>query len=831
MNTWRFTAVLARLAIAGTLLVQAVLPLRAQTIAAYMSPSNATPPGNDATCDGTAANPCLTFKRAATFFTSTNNTVILNSGTFYNMESGDTPGGAIQVIGSGTSASPHVFMAAVPDGNHTWISAGVLINSSTGYTWTQVGSTTEWTTSISASTLANFERAWYQSSTDPFPQLLPRPTISTGGSSLANYFVQAAGRTAGFTCTTSSSTNCPAQGGCGSGRFECYNVYQRDSGDTSGGSGGNSYHSVTSAVQDLEADMFEDWTTFKARVANATNDGTNSCSTSTTQICTTGPAQSGTPSATQTFGPQSGRRYLLENCLPTGSNADPGCSTPGQGFYLDRCPTNSCSSGTESTYTLHYYGRSGDNPNNDSFIAAAQSKIMNLSAVQYTQFIGIGFGYDSLIVPSAGEKGATWLVTLPAAMTCAGCNDVQFVFDSFAHTGNWALEFTGGPQISGHGNTVDSSAFYDSGTGQLRYGQKDTNSDTDSKVAQYGQITNNVFEGAQKFLASGIGISIFIGNSHHNHVWNNLLYDTYNGAIEIGTELNNPPSGPGCRSKAPACVNAHDNDVEYNLIYNVGQGVTGEMGGVHMATSSATGNVFANNVIHDVTHDTKSPAGLRGEEGGSYCIYLDQGTSNVNVYNNLCYRAAQANIMLNSQTGMVGNVITNNILAYGLAGAIRKRHDATNLTVTFTNNIDYFDKGNTHKGPQYAPDGGHWYCNGGACDSIFVFDYNTYFNFLTSMCSGTPMFTSNLSGTVTYVSFSKWQSTIGEDVHSTCDTDPGFVAPSYSGGDNYNFSGSPPPGFVPFNYSLAGLSGSVPPYPTSLAASFPLQNLNPATDF
>ena len=790
--------------------------------AAYMSPSTASPPGNDSTCNGTAAKPCVSFKKAATFFTTKNNIVVLNSGTFYNMEAGDTPGSAIQSVGSGKSSNPHTFIAAVPDGNHTWISAGILINASTGYTWTQVGTSTEWTISLNASTFVNFERAWYQSSNDSYPQFLPRPVINTAGSTVPNYFVQGKGGITSYSCATSKSVDCPTRGACKAGRFQCYDVYQRDSADKSGGQNGNSYHAVNGAVQDLEADLFENWTTFKARLGSSVSDGTNSCSTSTTQICTTGPAQNGSG-----FGPIPGHRYLLENCLPTGPNADPGCSTPAQGFYLDRCPTNNCGSGPEATWTLHYYGRPADNPNFDNFVAPQKSKIMNLTGVEYTNFVGIGFGYDNYVTPASGQKGASWLVTVPAAMTCSRCNDVQFVFDSFAHTGNWALEFTKGPQIAAHGNTVSASVFYDSGTGQLRYGLKDSIHDTASTVPQYGQIVNNVFEGAQKFIPNGIGISLFIGNSHHNHVWNNLLYDTYSGAIELGTELN--PNVGGCMQ--PSCTDANNNDIEYNLIYNVGQGVTAEMGAIHTATSSATGNIIANNVIHDVTHDTMSPAGSAGTEGGSYCFYLDQGSSYINLYNNLCYRAAEADINVSSMINMVGNLINNNIFAYGLAGAIRKRMNGTQLMMTFTNNILYFDKGNPNAGPQYAPFGGNWYCNAGPCTSIFALDYNTYFNPGTSMCSGEPMFTSSLSGVLTYFSFNYWQQTLGEDVHSTCGSDPGFVGPSYAAGDNYNFVGAPPAGFSPFNQSLAGLSGSVPPYPPLLGAGFPLQNLNPATDF
>jgi hypothetical protein len=368
---------------------------------------------------------------------------------------------------------------------------------------------------------------------------------------------------------------------------------------------------------------------------------------------------------------------------------------------------------------------------------------------------------------------------------------------------------------------------FDVGVGCVRSGQIVNGADTDASVAQYNTFQNNIVRGVQRFFPGGIGLSIWIGNSHHNQVLNNTLDDSYSGAIGVGVTLGNPS-----QFGTPF---SHDNIIKFNLISNVSQGVTDDQGCIHAATSSMTGNIFSNNICHDVTSNTMVPFGHYG-----FCIYLDGASSNWTVTNNLCYRASTSGIFLNNLTGMVNNTISNNIFAYGKKGEIQKSADDISKIGDLQHNIFYWDKGNPAGGIQVDMVQSAWRPKpGGGITDIFTLDFSNYFYFGvgTPLLSNTRAFyttdgTNNPScnGVGTGCTTTQWQA-LNEDVHSTFNTDPGFVAPTFAGGDNYNFSGAPPTGFNVIDFTKIGASGSLPSIPATVAPGFPLQLLNPATDF
>src|SRR5262249_47432591 len=151
-------------------------------------------------------------------------------------------------------------------------------------------------------------------------------------------------------------------------------------------------------------------------------------------------------------------------------------------------------------------------------------------------------------------------------------------------------------------NEVTNNVFADLGTGAVRLGHLPCSTtsatcpngaDTDANVAQWTRVENNLLRGGQRGLAGGLRLAMWVGNSHHNTVKGNTINDWYSGGIGVGATLNNPST--------QGTPFSHDNLVTYNLIYDIGQGVLRDHGGLHTATSNQPGNVFANNVIHDVS--------------------------------------------------------------------------------------------------------------------------------------------------------------------------------------------------------------------------------------
>src|SRR5205807_2220586 len=94
-----------------------------------------------------------------------------------------------------------------------------------------------------------------------------------------------------------------------------------------------------------------------------------------------------------------------------------------------------------------------------------------------------------------------------------------------------------------------------------------------------------------------VGVSAAVSFTNSNTITHNEIHDFYNGAIGVGLTW-------GITGNSSL---THDNVISYNLLYNLGQGVTDDMAGVYFASSATTGNQVLNNVIHDVTHAWQDP--------------------------------------------------------------------------------------------------------------------------------------------------------------------------------------------------------------------------------
>ena len=367
------------------------------------------------------------------------------------------------------------------------------------------------------------------------------------------------------------------------------------------------------------------------------------------------------------------------------------------------------------------------------------------------------------------------------------------------------------PRVTGW--KVVNSLLYDLGTGGVRIGQSvQTQRDTDANVAQWVLVQNNLITGGGRVQPTGIGTGVLVGNSHHNTITHNEINDFYNGAVGVGLVW----GVTGYTSLA------HDNMISYNLLYNLGQGVTSDIGGIYFASSKTTGNQVLNNVIHDVNHPILDSDGFGGNG-----IYFDQGTSNVVAKNNLVYRTTSSSLFANmsdrnADTYPQNNIADNNIFV--LANLFTFNHGGQNPnSVTLTHNIIYY---------KVSLQGGKWACFdvGGSgkpvpCPTRFVFDNNLYWNptgtalkFITTTPYSNPPRTS--------YTFTAWQA-LQEDVHSQ-NKDPLFINPVYPT-DNFNLQAGSPAfnvGFKSFDPSLAGRTTKLLVAPT-VPASFPLQLKDP----
>ena len=118
-----------------------------------------------------------------------------------------------------------------------------------------------------------------------------------------------------------------------------------------------------------------------------------------------------------------------------------------------------------------------------------------------------------------------------------------------------------------------------------------------------------------------------------------------------------------------------DNRICNNHIYDLGKGFLSDMGGVYLL-GSQPGTVVSGNRIHDI----------KCKEYGGWALYTDEGSAEILLENNLCYRTSS-----NSYHQHYGssNVVRNNIFAMADDNMLRVSRAEPHLSIMFTGNIVY----------------------------------------------------------------------------------------------------------------------------------------------
>lgn len=532
----------------------------------------------------------------------------------------------------------------------------------------------------------------------------------------------------------------------------------------------NGVPSKMANLGDVELINFEAWDVPHMRIA--------SVNTSTQRIVTT--ASLGVQSFFHGFVP--GHRFLLENVKEA-------LKVAGQ-FYVDR-PTG----------IITYLPKSGETMANTTIVAPHLQKILSASGLSYVTFQGLTFAHSDWQAPvGGGYLSGQADNNTPAALSLTNSTGVVFEADTVEHTGAYGIEFQGTGTAGGAQYLAQfrDGLITDTGGGGIRVGGIATctgsHPHTDANVPQHIYIGNNLITGGDRVLA--VGFAMMIGDAHDVLIEHNEIYDFYNTAIGIGYNW------------GYTCNFAHDNVVQFNHIYNLGQGVTSDLGAVYFLSGVNSGNKVLNNKVHDIVHD---PVAY-----GGWGLYADAGATDVLFANNLVYRTSDASLHVNSwdtpppSPAPPPTQFVNNILAYGAMGAMDRHNDTNFLAIVYQHNIFYYDKASI----QY----GYWYCEGKTvCTSYFDFNDNIYFDKAVSGGEPsqpffkTPKFPMNggQQPPITRITFKQWQAQ-GEDTGSLF-ADPRFVNAT-PGVDNFTLqSSSPAPsvGFVAFNPNQAGrLAGS-----------------------
>lgn len=480
-------------------------------------------------------------------------------------------------------------------------------------------------------------------------------------------------------------------------------------------------------LADVELVVFHTWAASRLRIASVRPE-------ENLAILTGQP-----PASSQHYsGLRKDHRYFMENVREA-------LDEPGE-WYLDN-----------KSGVLTYIPKPGENIHNTQIVAPRLGLLMEVQGdaknrkwVEHIRFEGITFAHTNFVLPKEGYGCVQAEAVMPGAVRLEGAHNITFRDCGILHSATYALEFGAGAKH----NRIENCDLIDMGAGGVEFGAKSGGTfgrgagGGDEMVASHNTIENSTIAHGGRLFPAGIGV--WIGNSHNNRVADNDIHDFFYSGMSVGWEW-------GYHTSL-----AHHNVIENNHIYNLGQRVLSDMGGIYTLGVSP-GTVLRGNHIHHVY----------SFRYGGWGLYYDEGSTGIVSENNLVHHVKDGGF---HQHYGRENVVRNNILAFSDEAQVKRTRAEEHLSFTFERNIVYWKDapliGSNFSGENFKFDNNlYWRTDGKAVDFMGQ-------------------------------SLEAWQKR-GQDVHSLI-ADPLFV--DAEGGDYHLKSGSPAEkiGFKPFDYTKAG---------------------------
>jgi hypothetical protein len=408
----------------------------------------------------------------------------------------------------------------------------------------------------------------------------------------------------------------------------------------------------------------------------------------------------------------------------------------------------------ERTGYLWYIPLEGETIENTTFhipvikeFISIQGDLLSGKKVENVKFENLVFEVAGYKTPPDGNEPAQAAAPVDAVVTLDFADKIEFKGCEIAHTGTYAFWF----RRACSNSIVNQCYMHDLGAGGVKIGETIIRPAAD-QITNRITVDNNIIRDAGHIFPCAVGIIIF--NASDNKLTHNEIADLRYTGISAGWVWGYAQS-PSKR-----------NLIAFNHIHHLGWGELCDMGGVYTLGASE-GTVVANNHIHHIY----------SFDYGGWGLYTDEGSYDIIMENNLVY--ACKNSGFHQHYGKE-NIIRNNIFAYNIRSQLQATRIEEHRSLSFTNNIIYFDRGtllssNWHKFNLFA-------------------DKNIYWDTRTKDIKFGD------------ISFADWKKS-GKDVHSII-ADPLFVNPSAFDFHLKKNSVARKIGFVPFDYSAAGVYGS-----------------------
>lgn len=402
---------------------------------------------------------------------------------------------------------------------------------------------------------------------------------------------------------------------------------------------------------------------------------------------------------------------------------------------------------------LYYIPREGEKIENltvfaplvDNFVIIKGDEVSG-KRVENIRFENITFKTSGYIMPYEGNEAAQAAAPVDASIRLDFASNIFFNNCEVAHTGTYAFWF----RRACTNCSVLQSYLHDLGAGGIKIGETVIRPLAD-QITNNITVDNNIIRDGGKVFPCAVGVIIF--NASDNKITHNEIADLRYTGISAGWVWGYTYS-PSKR-----------NTIEFNHIHHLGWGELCDMGGVYTLGASE-GTTVSNNIIHHVY----------SFDYGGWGLYTDEGSFGIVEENNLVY--ACKNSGFHQHYGKE-NIIRNNIFAFNIRSQLQATRIEEHRSVSFTNNIIYFDKGTLMSS--------NWH------KFNFFSENNCYWDTRTPDVKFADK------------TFPEWKKA-GKDANSII-ADPLFVDPSAFDFHFKKLTVAKKIKFVPFDYSRAGVYG------------------------
>lgn len=284
--------------------------------------------------------------------------------------------------------------------------------------------------------------------------------------------------------------------------------------------------------------------------------------------------------------------------------------------------------------------------------APATDVLFNITGSGFS-FRNLHFKYSGCVLPDKGFDPQQAAASQPAAIQVDNTSDLTFDGCSFEHFGYNVMWFRNGV----HNVTVSNCLFSDLGMGAVKVGNIMMDA---SQLTAGVKITNNIIKSGGRLNPAAAGITAF--NISDLSITNNDISDLYYSGISTGWTW-------GFKTTLNKNI-----VISNNVIHEIGQGVMDDLGGIYTLGLNANSSI-THNLVYDI---------LCYRYGG-WGIYLDQGSSDFNIQNNIVYNTNSGGFFLSQGRD---NRVHNNIFANGRGYQMKiGAFDGKSVNNTITKNI------------------------------------------------------------------------------------------------------------------------------------------------